>query len=149
MLSTVEKVLILKAVDLFSEIPGRDLARIAQVTEELVVGRAESLMKEGELGDSLFILVEGEVEVRKGRQAIAQLGPGECVGEMALLDSEPRSATVRAAEDVRVLRLDRDAFDELMDGHVDIARGVIRVLTRRLRLTTAEAAVPLRRIVEP
>lgn len=142
MLSTVEKVLILKAVDLFSEIPGRDLARIAQVTEELVIGRAESLMKEGELGDSLFILVEGEVEVRKGRQAIAQLGPGECVGEMALLDSEPRSATVRAAEDVRVLRLDRDAFDELMDGHVDIARGVIRVLTRRLRHTTAEAAGP-------
>lgn len=142
MLSTVEKVLILKAVDLFSEIPGRDLARIAQVTEELVIGRGESLMKEGELGDSLFILVEGEVEVRKGRQAIAQLGPGECVGEMALLDSEPRSATVRAAEDIRVLRLDRDAFDELMDGHVDIARGVIRVLTRRLRQTTAEAAMP-------
>jgi len=142
MLSTVEKVLILKAVDLFSEIPGRDLARIAQVTEELVIARAESLMKEGELGDSLFILVEGEVEVRKGRQAIAKLGAGECVGEMALLDSEPRSATVRAAEDVRVLRLDRDAFDELMDGHVDIARGVIRVLTRRLRQTTAEAVVP-------
>ena len=58
-----------------------------------------------------------------------------------MLDSEPRSATVRAADDVRVLRLDRDAFDELMDGHVDIARGVIRVLTRRLRQTTAEASV--------
>ncbi len=136
MLSTVEKVLILKSVDLFSEIPGRDLARIAQVTEELVVARDETLIREGELGDSLFILVEGTVDVRKGRRAVAHLGSGECVGEMSLLDSEPRSATVQAAEDVRVLRLDRDAFDELMDGHVDIARGVIRVLTRRLRQTT-------------
>jgi CRP/FNR family transcriptional regulator/CRP/FNR family cyclic AMP-dependent transcriptional regulator len=60
------------------------------------------------------------------------------VGELALLDSEPRSATVRTAEPTRMLKLEREAFYELMNDHLEITRGIMRVLTRRLRETTAE-----------
>jgi CRP-like cAMP-binding protein len=138
-ISTVERVLFLKGVDLFAEIPGQELARIAQAAEEMELPSGAELMREGELGDSLYLLLQGEVEVRRGDQAITRLGPRECVGELALLDSEPRSATVRTLDATRVLKLERDAFYQLMNDHLEITRGVIKVLTQRLRRTTADA----------
>lgn len=137
MISTVERVLFLKRVDLFAEIPGQELARIAQAAEEVQVRAGNELMREGELGDSLYMVLSGEVEVRRGDRPVTRLGPPECVGELALLDSEPRSATVRALESTRVLKLEREAFYELMNDHVEITQGVIKVLTQRLRRTTA------------
>ncbi|MGF1509329.1 MAG: cyclic nucleotide-binding domain-containing protein [Myxococcota bacterium] len=139
MISTVERVLFLKSVALFSQIPGQELARIAQVAEEMELPAGAELMREGELGDSLYLLLRGEVEVRRANQVVTHLGPKECVGELSILDSEPRSATVRALEPVRVLKLEREAFYELMNDHLEITRGVIKVLTHRLRHTTAAA----------
>ena len=138
MLSTVERVVFLKGVQLFTEIPGSELARVAQVAEELELPPDVEVMREGDLGDSLYLVLEGRVTVYKGGREVARLGPRECVGELALLDSEPRSATVRTAEPTRMLKLEREAFYELMNDHLEITRGIMRVLTRRLRETTAE-----------
>ncbi len=137
MISTVEKVLFLKSVDLFSQIPGEDLARVAQIAEEFEFEPEEPLMHEGEIGESMFILIEGHVEVIKGDRVVVKLGPRECVGEMAILDSEPRSATVQAAEDTRALKIEREDFYDLMMEQMAIAQGIIKVLTQRLRKTTA------------
>lgn len=138
MLSTVERVVFLKGVELFTEIPGQELARVAQVSEELELAEGAEVMREGELGDSLYLVLEGQVRVTKGGREVAVLGPRECVGELALLDSEPRSATVYTVGPTRLLKLEREAFYELMNDHLEITRGVIKVLTRRLRETTAE-----------
>lgn len=137
MISTVEKVLFLKSIDLFSQIPGEALARVAQIAEEVDFAPKETVLTEGELGDSLYLIVEGRVEVFKGDRLVVELGPRECVGEMAILDSEPRSATVKALTAVRALEIEREDFYELMNEKMEIARGVIKVLTRRLRTTTA------------
>lgn len=137
MISTVEKVLFLKSIDLFSQIPGEDLARVAQIAEELDFEPGERIMQEGEMGDSMYLIVDGVVQVFKGPRVVVELSERECVGEMAILDSEPRSASVVARGAVRALRIEREDFYELMNEKAEIARGIIKVLTRRLRNTTA------------
>ncbi len=137
MISTVEKVLFLKSIDLFRLIPGEDLAQVASITEQCEFDAGESLITEGDLGDSLYLIIEGRVDVVKGGATIARLGPKECAGEMSILDSEPRSATVRASAPTVALRLGREEFDGLLEERIDIARGIIKVLCQRLRATTA------------
>jgi CRP-like cAMP-binding protein len=77
------------------------------------------------------------VQVQKGDKLIVELGERECVGEMAILDSEPRSATVRTLTSVRALKIEREDFYDLINEKMEIAQGIIKVLTRRLRSTTS------------
>lgn len=140
MISTVEKVLFLKSIDLFSQIPGEDLVRVAQIAEEIDFEPKEAIMTEGEIGDSMYLIVDGRVQVYKGARLVVELGERECVGEMAILDSEPRSATVRASTQVSALKIEREDFYDLMSERQDIAQGIIKVLTRRLRQTTQTTA---------
>lgn len=136
MITTVERALFLKGVDLFSAIPGEDLAQIALIAEEEERDAGEAVIREGEMGDALYLVLEGTVRVRKGEREVAVLGEREVFGEMALLDASPRSATVEAISDVTLLRIRRDDFADLMAEKPSIARGVIQVLTRRLRAAT-------------
>lgn len=134
----MEKVLFLKSIDLFSQIPGEDLVRVAQIAEEIDFEPRETVMAEGEIGDSLYLIVDGKVQVFKGDRLIVELGERECVGEMAILDSEPRSATVKASGPVSALKIEREDFYDVMNEKTEIAQGIIKVLTRRLRQTTAK-----------
>ncbi len=138
MISTVEKVLFLKSIDLFSQIPGQDLVRVAQIAEEIDFEPKETVITEGEIGDSMYLIVAGQVEVFKGDRLIVSLGERECVGEMAILDSEPRSASVKTASQVRALKIEREDFYDVMNEKSEIAQGIIKVLTKRLRQTTAQ-----------
>ncbi len=133
MLTIVERVLILKQIDLFRNIPGSELAEIARITREFNFESGEVLMNEGELGDVLYLIVSGKVGVTVGDREVAELGANQCVGEMAILDSEPRSATVTAKEKVVALVIGRDDFYFIMHERSEIAEGIIKVLTRRLR----------------
>lgn len=135
MISTVEKVLFLKSIDLFSQIPGEDLAQIAQITDEVRFEEGDEIFVEGTPGDTLFFIINGEVRIHHGHQEVAVLGEKQVFGEMALLDSEPRSASVSAMCRVTLLKIVREDFNEILAEKVEIAQGVIRVLTRRLRNT--------------
>jgi ATP/ADP translocase len=133
MYSTLEKTILLKSVSLFADLPVEKLAKIAQVTEETWVPKGASVMKEGEFGDSLFILADGVVRVHKGGQNLARLKKGDCVGEMALLDHSPRSADVTVEEDATLLRIGREDFNEVTIANPEIMQGIVRLLARRLR----------------
>jgi len=133
MISTVEKVLFLKKVDLFSKIPGEDLAKVAEIVKETSFEAGEQIIREGDMGDCLYLIIEGEVDVVAGERQLACLGLSECFGEMSLLDSEPRSACVVAKTDVALLKIEQDDFYEMMTERPEVAQGVISVLTRRLR----------------
>ncbi len=133
MLSTVEKVLFLKQIELFQRIPGEELARIARITREVVFGEGEHLIFEGDIGDALYLIIEGEVRVQVRGRDIASLGNNQCVGEMAILDSEPRSATVLASTSVHALKIERDDFHDILNERNEIALGIIQVLTWRFR----------------
>jgi len=133
MISTVEKVLFLKKVDLFSKIPGEDLAKVAEIVKETSFEAGEQIIREGDMGDCLYLIIEGEVDVVAGERQLACLGLSECFGEMSLLDSEPRSACVVAKTDVALLKIEQEDFYEMMTERPEVAQGVISVLTRRLR----------------
>ena len=133
MLSLVEKVLFLKSINLFSQIPGADLAHIARIAVEESFDRNEVIITEGDTGDSLYLTISGRVKVHIGSRELAELGERECFGEMAILDSEPRSASITAVQDTLCLKIAREDFYEIMNEKPDIAHGVIKVLTKRLR----------------
>ena len=133
MLSTVEKVLFLKSIDLFSQIPGEDLAQVALISTEETREPGEEIFAEGESGDALYMVLDGKVRVHKNDRVIAELGERECFGEMAILDAAPRSATVTAVHDTNLLKISREDFQEIMAEKPEIALGIIKVLTRRLR----------------
>ena len=133
MLSTVEKVLFLKSIDLFSQIPGEDLAQIALISNEEARDQGDEVFAEGEAGDALYLVVDGKVRVHKQDRVIAELGERECFGEMAILDAAPRSATVTAVSESNLLKITREDFQEIMSEKPEIAMGIIKVLTRRLR----------------
>lgn len=133
MLLTIERVALLKSIDIFAETPDHILASVARIIEEVELVRGENFIKEGESGDCLYLVIEGEVRVHSNERTILTLGPGKTVGELALLDPEPRSASVTAVNDAFLFRIDREPFDEVLADRPEIALGIIRTLTRRLR----------------
>ncbi|MEZ4340219.1 MAG: cyclic nucleotide-binding domain-containing protein [Sandaracinaceae bacterium] len=106
---------------------------MAHAAEERAFDAGETIVEEGEVGDVLFLVVAGRVTVRRSGVVLARLGPGETFGEMAVLDAEPRSATVVAEEPTECLAIASDDFYDVLREQSEIAEGVIRVLTARLR----------------
>jgi CRP-like cAMP-binding protein len=140
---TVEKVMILKGVQMFSRTPEEVLEDLAAILEEVDLKKDEYIFRQGDPGDSMYIIIDGGVRVLDGERQINQLGARDIFGELALLDPEPRSASVQAMEDTRLFRIDRETFSELMAGSISIVRGVLHVLCERLRrLIPGNAARP-------
>ncbi len=133
MLSNVEKVLILKSVAMFSHTPDNVLADVADLLEELDISENETIFEKGDTGDSMYVILDGKVRVHDGERLLNYLGERDVFGEMALLDPEPRLASVTAVEATRLFRLDQAPFFELMEERPEVATGIIRVLTSRLR----------------
>jgi len=140
MLSTIEKVLILKSVGLFAGTPDEVLAEVTSLLAELEFKAGEPIVRKGETGKCLYIVVDGAVRVHDGERTLNQMGEGAVFGEMAVLDAEPRSASVTAQVETRLFRLDQDPFYELMADRVEVARGIIQVLTASLRARVRELA---------
>ena len=139
MLSTIDKVLFLKNVEMFARVPGDALAQVAQIAEEVAFERGQELIAEGDMGDCMYLVVDGEATVSVGGRRVASHSKGDCLGEMSLLDAEPRSATVMASSrDLVALRITADDFDELVAEQPDIAEGIITVLVGRLRTASRQ-----------
>ena len=132
MLLTVERVAVLRHVDLFSSTPDRVLAGVASVLDEVEFPAGAVLMQIGSVEDWLFVVVDGQVEVVRSDRHVT-MGAGTVVGELAVLDPQPRSATVTALTPVTAFRLSKPAFDEAVRTRPEIAIGVITELVRRLR----------------
>ena len=136
MYSTLEKALILKSIDLFETIPSEELIRVAQIADEEQFETDSLLFEEGDYGDSMYIVANGKVRVHKGERTIVELEKGACVGEMALLDQEPRSADVTVNADTTLLKITQDGFYELMGSNMEIMHGIVKLITNRLRQAT-------------
>jgi HEAT repeat protein len=139
MLLLVEKVIVLRTVHIFANTPEDYLAEIAMVLKEIEVEAGETFIRKGEAGDCLYIIASGKVRVHDEEREIITLGEREVVGELALLDAEPRNADVSAIEKTMLLRLDQEAFFELITNNPEVVRGVMRVLTKRIRTMMARA----------
>ncbi len=133
MLLTIEKVIVLKQAEVFSVLPDHVLAYVASIVEEVYSRPGETLIRKGDIGDCMYLIVQGTVRVHDGDRTIVEMGKGQTVGELAVLDPEPRVASVTAVEETHLFRIEKDAFDEVMADHPEVAREVIRVLCQRLR----------------
>jgi hypothetical protein len=107
-----------------------DLARIAAVLGERLVAAGQVLVAEGTTGDQSYLIVDGMATVEAGGVPIASIGPGDFVGELALLTDEPRCATVRSQTPMHVLVLDKSTLRTLID---PVAEALLGTLARRLR----------------
>lgn len=133
MLLTIEKVIVLKSVGMFAKIPEESLIDVAAVAEELEFGPGKDVVKKGEMGTSMYVIVEGRVRVHDEGKLLGEMTAGDVFGELSALDPKPRSATVTAVEDTYVFKMRQDAIYELMAQQPDLAQGIIRVLCQRIR----------------
>ena len=129
---TLEKVAILKSVEIFADTPDFVLASVAAITDELEIPAGTTFMRAGDVEDCMYIIVAGRVQVGAGAEARI-LEPGHSLGELEALSPGARSTSAQAVDDATLFRINRDAFDELMADRPEIARSVIRMLCNRLR----------------
>jgi CRP-like cAMP-binding protein len=137
--STKEVVTRLAQVPLFSGCSQKDLQTIARVVKDIDHPEGTVIAREGEPGIGLFVIADGTAEVTIGGAKRASLGPGEFFGEIALLDGGPRTATVTATSDVKLLGLTEWVFRGLMQEHPTIAVKTLQAMAGRLRNATKSA----------
>lgn len=130
----------LKKAFMFQGLPEDVLAVLAQKINRRALAQNEILFNIGDEGDALYIIDEGWVKITRrddkgGELVLNRCGPGETIGEMSLLDQEPRSASVVALSEAEVLELNRDGFFELLDQRPDVAMVLIRSMSSRLRFS--------------
>ena len=129
---------LLAEVPLFAGLKGKQIKSVASAfARERSYDAGEVIEKEGDSGVAFYLITDGSVEVRKGEQRVAKLGRGQFFGEMALIDKQPRSATVVSAEsDTKCLVMPIWNFKAAVAKDPTVAMGVMKELARRLRETT-------------
>lgn len=134
----------LKRVSWFQDLDSRSLEAISNAAVEQSYQPGQLIMRQGDTGVGAFIIRSGKVDIiqeRDGKeQKLATLGPGDVVGEMALLDEFPRSASVRAVEPTTALGIQRWHFKGILESHPQLALALLPILTRRIR--SAEGVLP-------
>jgi HEAT repeat protein len=135
--STLERVLLLRDVPIFADLSPEDLQQVAAIAGEQWYPDASAIFHQGEEGNVMFIIVNGHVQVVRSvngkDQMLAQRGPGEIVGEMAIIESAPRSATLLTQGDVRMLTIEGEPFKQILRERPEVSLAVLRSISRRLR----------------
>ncbi len=126
------KIKLLKEAPLFEQCSKQELKQIAGIADELDLSEGKVLIREGERGREFFVIVSGEVEVRRKGRKMSTLGAGSYVGEIALLSQIPRTATVTATTPLDVLVITDRAFLNLLEKSPTIAVKVARTLAERV-----------------
>ena len=133
MLTLIEKVLLLQEIDVFQNSTTEDLSHIAAITERILFPKGDIIYEEGDISDSLYVVVDGRVRLHRAGTDIMIAEPKNVFGTWALFDDEPRVATASALEDCTLLRLNKEDFYDLLADHSQITQGLLKTLSMRLR----------------
>ena len=125
--------MLLRTTDIFSETPENVLLDLADIMEEIEMKANEVIFEKGVAGYDMYIIHRGTVDIKDKETVLSTLNEKDFFGELALLDAEPRSATALAKTDCLLFRIDQEAFYEIMSDRVEVAKGIMKVLCRRLR----------------
>jgi CRP-like cAMP-binding protein len=129
----IEKVLLLKSLSIFEETPETVLAELAEILEEEEFEGDTSIFKAGDEGNCMYIIFKGEVKIHKGEHTFAVLKENDFFGELSLLDTDTRSASATSVNEALLLKIDQEPFYELMESRIEVAKGIIKTLCRRLK----------------
>jgi Serine/threonine protein phosphatase len=136
------KVEVLRHMPLFHHLTYKEILRVLSVTKVVDYNAGDEILREGEPGDNMFILLKGKVRLHKDGAFVTQLGPGAHLGEMALVDKRPRSVSASAEDRTRALVLRRQEFNDIIRNEprlsVKLLWSFVQVLAQRLRKTTAD-----------
>ena len=126
------KVELIKGVPLFSKLKKKELGDVAHIADELDLPKGKVMAEEGDRGREFFVLLEGEADVTKGETSINTMHEGDFFGEIALVTEMPRTASVTATTDVRVLVITERDFRALLKQSPEVGRGVAEALAERI-----------------
>jgi CRP/FNR family transcriptional regulator, cyclic AMP receptor protein len=126
------KVQALKRAPLFEGLSRKELTQLARVSEDMEIPQGTALTKEGEIGHEFFVIIEGETQVKRKGRSLGTRGAGDFIGEIALLEQVPRTATVTAKTDLRVFVLTSKDFHHLLEENRTVERKVLRTLAKRV-----------------
>jgi ATP/ADP translocase len=137
--SIPDKILRLRGIQIFEGLSVSELAAIASVTEEVVYPLGTVVIKEGETGETMYMIIAGEVSVNKRQEGGSEIEldrilAGDYFGEMALFEDVVRSATIRTEEESRLLVLHKQEFTEIVREYPQIALHICRILSQRIRI---------------
>ncbi|MEO5675089.1 MAG: cyclic nucleotide-binding domain-containing protein [Chitinophagales bacterium] len=130
----IEKVIVLKSLTLFAETPETILAEIAHLIEEEEVVTGRLIVKEGDIGNCMYIIFRGSVRIHKADQTLALFKEKEFFGELSLLDPETRSASATAVTDCFLLKLGQESVYDLFELRPEVGKSFIKILCRRIRM---------------
>jgi CRP-like cAMP-binding protein len=123
----------LASVSLFSACSKKELQAVARASDQVDLAEGRALCEQGSIGREAFIILDGKAEVKRNGRKVASLSAGDCFGEMALLDHGPRTATVTAATDLKVLVIGAREFAAVLDEVPPIAHKLLKSLAGRIR----------------
>jgi CRP/FNR family cyclic AMP-dependent transcriptional regulator len=130
------KIDLIRSVPLFSSASKSELAEIASIADEIDLPEGKVVIKEGDSGREFIVLIDGTADVERGGRHVAAIGPGDFVGEIALIAKTPRNATITTTSPVRALVITDRAFRQLLDHSPAIAVVVLTALAERLAPTS-------------
>lgn len=111
----------------------QSIGKIGQITQAATFAAGQTLMSQGDPGDSFIVIISGTAAVSQGGRPLRDLGPGDFLGEVSLIDGGPRTATVSATTDIEALVVDREGFGRLMTEFPVVRLDLVTALTHRLR----------------
>jgi CRP/FNR family transcriptional regulator, cyclic AMP receptor protein len=129
----------LTTVPIFSALSKKDLQKIARASDEVVIEEGRAVVQEGTSGHEAFVILEGKASVERKGLKVADLGPGDYFGELALLDGGPRTATVIATTPLTVLVLGQREFSGVLDSVPGLAHKLLATLATRIRVLDEKA----------
>ncbi len=132
-MSDEEKAGALARVPLFAGISTESMTRLAAATGEQDFAAGQFIVRQGQIGTGLYIVVDGAVRVLRGSEELADLGPGDFFGEMSVIDQQPRTASVQAITDTRCLGLASWELLQLLQTDTALSLNLIRGLVARIR----------------
>jgi CRP/FNR family transcriptional regulator, cyclic AMP receptor protein len=135
------KVDALKRAPLFEGLSQKELAELAQRSEDMELEPGTVLCREGDIGHEFFVVIEGEVEIERQGKSLGTRGAGDFIGEIALLEEIERTATVTAKTPLRVFVLTRTAFKRMVEQHPGVELKVLRTLAHRVAAMAQDPTV--------
>jgi CRP-like cAMP-binding protein len=132
-LTTIEKVIFLKSVDIFEHATVEQLGRIAELTEEVHFEPGEAIFNEGDFGDAFYVVLSGRVSIEKNGNTLREIKEKEAFGALEMLDFHPRAVTAKAFDQVRALKVNGQEFHDLLSLDMEMVEAVFRMLCGLVR----------------
>jgi len=134
------KLELLRRVPLFSRLNQKGLETIGQLADEVDVGAGTELCREGRSGDAFYVVIDGTIRIERGGVRVNSLGPGDFLGEIALVDGGPRTATAVTESPARLLVVGHREFHTLLEDFPGVRLAILEALAERVR--RLEPAIP-------